>query len=150
MTIDFAELRRGSIWVLVVACAALLIGCGGQDEVATDRDAVPTVTPGSNDELPADIESAKVTITGGVFDVDELTLSQGQPTDLTVVNHDNDAYTLEIESLVAGTPIEAEATTEIGFTTPAAGKYTARLIALDGTIVDELSVVVLAPDGATT
>lgn len=147
-TTTYLTSRRSFVSCVAAIPAALLVGCGDEEETATDRDTIPEVTPGANDELPGDIESATVTITDGEFDVDEISVTQGAPTELNIVNQDSDAYTFEVEGLVTGQTIEANATTEVGFTTPDDGTFDGRLSDADGTTVDEFQILVVGPGGA--
>lgn len=138
------RLLQGSSIVLLLG---LLVACGNEEEVATDREVVPDVTPAASDELPQGIEAATLEISDGEFVADELVLQQGEPTVLRVINSDDTAYQLEIGDLVPATTIPASATTDVEFTTPKAGTYTGQLQAEDGTLVSEFAVIVQAPGG---
>jgi len=131
----------------VVLLSGLLVACGGEEEVATDREVVPDVTPAASDELPQGIEAATVEISDGELVADELLLQQGEPTVLRVINSDDTAYLLEIGDLVPATAIPASATTDVEFTTPKAGTYTGQLQGEDGTPVSEFTVTVQPPGG---
>lgn len=132
---------------LIVFLSGLLVACGDEEEVATDREVVPDVTPAASDELPQGIEAATLEISDGEFVADELLLQQGEPTVLRVINSDDTAYQLEIGDLVPATSIPAGATTEVEFTTPKAGTYTGQLQAEDGAPVSEFVVTVQPPGG---
>ena len=142
------KLQRCAVCILgVLLGMTLLVACGDDDDVATEREEIPAVTPGSNDEIPQGIEAATVSISDGAIGVDELMLQQGEPTELRIVNEDETAYTFEIQDLVASTSIPASTTTDVGFSTPSAGTFTGRLLDADGTVLDEFRVVVQAPGG---
>lgn len=130
----------------ILLLAGLLVACG-EEEVATDREVVPDVTPAASDELPQGIEAVTVEISDGEFVADELLLQQGEPTVLRVINSDDTAYQLEIGDLVPATAIPARATTDVEFSTPKAATYTGVLQGEDGTPVSEFTVIVRAPGG---
>ena len=133
-------LLRGVMLLVVVGS---LVACGNDEEVATDRVEVPDLSPMASDELPDDIESATLEIVDGEFAVEELILTQGEPTDLQVINLDDEAYLFRVEDLVADQEIPADSTTEIGFTTPDSDTYTGQLLDADGdSVLSEVTVTV--------
>lgn len=115
-----ARLRplRGIGLLPLLGGALALVGCGKTVETVSPRQAIPTVAPTAVAALPAGIKEATITVSGGTFDVDQVTLLRDQPTVLHVVNHDNRAYRFRIRGLVNATPIAAGTTTNVGFTTP--------------------------------
>lgn len=131
---------RGVLLLMVVGS---LVACGNDEEVATEREEVPDVSPMASDELPQDIEATSLEIVDGEFTVDELILHQGEPTELVVVNRDDESYLFLIEDLVFDQEIPADSTTEIGFTTPDSGTYTGQLLnAEDDSVVADVTVTV--------
>ena len=144
------RLRAGlRLVVLAPLLLGMLAGCGDEDEeVATDREGIPTVTPTAVAALPDAIEEATLTIAGGAFGVDELVLQEDEPTVLHVVNADDRAYRFRIvEDLVTATPIAADGTTAVKFTTPLANVYEGQLLAAEDDVVDTIRVVVQAAGG---
>ena len=145
------RLRAGlRLVVFVPLLLGILAGCADEEEeVATDREGIPTVTPTAVAALPDAVEEATLTIAGGAFGVDELVLHEGEPTVLHVVNADDRAYRFRIvEDLVTATPIAADGTTDVKFTTPLANVYEGQLLAAEGDdVVDTVRVVVQAAGG---
>lgn len=127
---------------LLLMLAASLVACGDDDEeVATDQDAVPAASAEGVNELPEGLEAATLEIADGAFDEDELTLQQGEPTVLQIVNGDDRPYEFLIEDLVAVQEIPAGGTTQIEFTTPNPGDYAGLLLdPEDESVVAEVTV----------
>ncbi|HEV2072778.1 MAG TPA: cupredoxin domain-containing protein [Thermomicrobiales bacterium] len=133
-------LLRASVLLML---AASLVACGDEDEVATDQDAVPAASAEGVDELPEGLEAAILEIEDGEFDEDELTLQQGEPTVLQIVNGDDRPYEFLIEDLVAVQSIPAGTTAQIEFTTPNPGDYAGLLLdPEDESVVSEVTVTV--------
>ncbi len=147
MTMRWKWLRITILFLLMVPLAA----CGSADEeVATDRTGVPDVSPRAADELPQDVETAELVIEDGDFTVDELIVHRGDPTELDVVNRDDQAYQFAIKDLVTAQDIPAGETSTIGFTTPNAGTYSGQLLDPDsGDVLAEVSVIVDAAGGSS-
>jgi hypothetical protein len=123
----------------------VLVGCLHQEdrEGATEREVVPETTPTALADLPQGIEAAELVVEDGDFAVEELNLLAGEPTDLRVANRDSRAYRLQIEDLVVATPIAANATSEVEFTTPNPGEFEGQLLAEEeDEVLDTLRVVV--------
>lgn len=120
-------------------------------------DAAPTAALGETDPAPLPTAAANVppesdvraiAIVDGRFGVAELSLQQGEPTVLHVVNGDDRAYRLRIRDLVTVTPIAPRAATTVEFTTPVVARYEGELLAADtDTVLDTVPVVVLGPGG---
>jgi hypothetical protein len=135
--------------LMLLILAASLVACGDEDEeVATDQDAVPAASAEGVDELPEGLEAATLEIADGEFDEDELTLQQGEPTVLQIVNGDDRPYEFLIEDLVAVQEIPAGATAQIEFTTPNPGEYAGLLLdPEDESVVAEVTVRVQEAGG---
>ena len=143
-------MRRLRMSVLAPLLLVLLAAGGdGDEEVATEREGVPTAPPTTLAALPDDIGEATVEIASGAFGVEELTLQENEPTLLHVVNNDDRAYRFRIvEDLVTATAIAPRATTDVGFTTPRANVYEGQLLPAAGEeVLDAVRVVVLGPGG---
>ena len=141
---------RPLLWLILLPLLVALAACGDSDEeLATEREGVPTVPPTTLAALPDDIGEATLAITGGAFGVEELLLQEDEPTLLHVVNNDDRAYRFRVvEDLVTLTPIAPRATTDVGFTTPKANVYEGQLLPAEGEeTLDTVRVVVLGPGG---
>lgn len=137
------------IMVLLMAIAPLA-ACGTDDEeVATDREEVPDLTPEAANELPEGVETLAIEIEGGAFSVEEIVLTQGEPTELVIANGDDEAYEFAIGDLVTPQEIPAGETVEIGFTTPDPDTYTGELLDSEGDVVSELRVEVTGAGGTS-
>lgn len=141
-------------WLRIVALLFVmvpLVACGDEEEeVATEREEVPDVTPEAADELPPGVETAQLVIEDGDFGVDELILQRGEPTELKVVNRDDEAYEFSIGDLVTPQEIPAGETVEIGFTTPDADTFTGELVDPDdGSVLSEITVDVQGAGGTS-
>lgn len=137
------------IMVLLMAIAPLA-ACGTDDEeVATDREEVPDLTPEAANELPEGVETLAIEIEGGAFSVEEIVLTQGEPTELVIANGDDEAYEFTIGDLVTPQEIPAGQTVEIGFTTPDPDTYTGELLDSEGDVVSELRVEVTGAGGTS-
>jgi hypothetical protein len=101
---------RGAAVVLV---AVLLTACGESNEPAEVTPPVP-LSPTSG-EIPEDTFQETATITDEGLEPDRFTGQVGTAFQL-VVQGDGTEHTLEIEELVAATPIAAEGETTIDFT----------------------------------
>lgn len=147
MTMRSTWLRIAILFLLMAPLAA----CGSDDEeVATDRETVPNLSPEAADELPQGVETAELVIEDGDFAVDELILHRGDPTELDVVNRDDQAYQFAIGDLVTAQDIPAGETVTIGFTTPDADTYVGQLLDPDsGDVLAEVSVIVDAAGGTS-
>lgn len=134
---------------IVVAIALgpfLVAGCGEDDEVAREREAVPSVTPTALAGLPGGVEVAELTIVDGEFDVGELILQEDEPTVLNIVNHDDRTYRFRIGDVLTPTEIAADTTTRLEFTTPNPNHSTGQLLAANtDDVLDEINVLILAP-----
>lgn len=134
--------------VLLLVVVGSLVACGDEEEVATEREEVPDPSPMAVNELPQGIEAASLEIVDGAFAVEELILRRGEPTDLLVINLDDESYLFRIENLVADQEIPADSTTEIGFTTPDPDTYTGQLLDADGdSVLSEVTVEVQEAGG---
>lgn len=144
-------IRWGLLRILALMLAiAPLTACGSdEDEVATDREGVPEISPEAADELPEGVERVSIEIDNGAFGVEEISLHEGEPTQLVIVNGDDDAYVFAIEDLVAEQDIPAGETVEIGFTTPDAGTYTGELRDTEENVVSDVSVEVTGAGGTS-
>lgn len=136
---------------LLLILPLVLVGCLHEEdsEGATEREGVPETTPTALSDLPQGIEAAEIVVEGGDFTVDDLNLLAGEPTELQVINRDSQAYRLQIENLVVATPIAANATSDVEFTTPNPGEFEGQLLAEEeDEVLDTLRVVVRSPGGA--
>lgn len=89
-------------------------------------------------------------IEDGDFTVDELVLHRGEPTQLDVINRDDQAYQFAIDNLVTAQDSPAGETVTIGFTTPDPKAYTGQLRdAESGEIVADVSVIVDTTGGGS-
>ncbi len=102
---------RGAAVVLV---ALILAGCGETIEPATEITPPVPLSPTSG-EIPEDTFQETATITDEGLEPDRFTGQVGTAFRL-VVQGDGTEHTLEIEELVAATPIAAEGETTIDFT----------------------------------
>lgn len=140
-------------WFRIVALLFVmvpLVACGEEEEVATDREEVPEVTPDAADELPGSIETLSIEIEDGEFTTDEIIVQRGEPTELEVVNRDDEAYEFSILDLVTPQEIPAGETVVIGFTTPDPDVFTGELTDPDdGTVLSEIRVDVRGAGGAS-
>lgn len=136
-------------YAVVLLLLPVLVACGAGEESATTDEGIPTATPAAIDELPADLEEAALEVSEGDVAVSELILTEGQPTILHVVNHDDEEYSLRIEDVLAdNVALPAGDTIEVSFTTPKAGRYDGALLAAtDDSVVAEFAVVVQEPGG---
>lgn len=146
--------RRGGVGYLgLLGLGGLLLFAGcGQTEVADERITVPDVSLQALDDLPDGIEGAVVTIEGGAFSVEKLILQEDEPTVLTVVNQDDQAYRFQIvETLLKATEIPANASTDIAFTTPNANVYEGQLLGPERSeVIATMVVTVQSPTGTTS
>jgi hypothetical protein len=135
---------------LIGGMLLLTAACSNNDDnaadVANDQDqpltGSPTALAGRNEET----QEVEVTIHNGSFGEDEIELQEQHASVINVVNHDDTAYMLEIEELVAGSPIAAGSTTRVELTSGTSGSYTATLMAQGSTdALDTMTVQVVAP-----
>jgi hypothetical protein len=141
--------------IIALLTGAMLItaACGfGDDdsdntgEVANERNQPYTGSPTALAERGEDTEEIKLAIEDGKFGEDEIELQEQHPSVIIVTNDDDTEYSLEIENLVANTAIPAGTTTNVGFTTPESGTYTATLTRTGSTdALDTMTVQVVSP-----
>jgi len=121
--------------------ALLLAACGQMpsaqlseaDRVATVEALGITVTVVAGN-APAAAGGAKVTIAGGQVAPANVSLSTKVATVLQILNSDDVAYTLSIDTLVAATEIAPKTTTVVGFTSPVSGRYNGYVKSADASV----------------
>ena len=128
--------RRISLMFAVIATAALLSGCtihGKGDKSSHEATVLPAVTSNAINKLPENLNVVSVDVTNGAFGVSEIMLQQQGASTVNIVNHDASAYQFEITpNLVTATPVKANATTSVSFTSPNSGSFTGQLLPSGG------------------
>jgi hypothetical protein len=137
--------------LIILLTASLMLGVRANNEdVATNFTPIaPNVPAQDLNQVPEGLEAAQLTVGGGTFQENVLFIGQNQPTVLTIVNRDDQAYQLQIvPDLVGSTAIAAATSTEIEFTDPDPGVYEAQLLEPNtGQAVAKLTVEVETPAG---
>jgi hypothetical protein len=81
--------------------------------------------------LPPAVETTGLVVENGDFAAEGLTLIEGVPTVLHLVNADERDYLFRIDDLVAAREVPANALSVVEFTTPSAGERQAQLLDLE-------------------
>jgi hypothetical protein len=139
-----------AIMALLGGILLMTAACSNDDDssakVAREQDEPFTGSPTALAERDENTEEIELEIHDGKFGEDEIELQEEQASVITVTNHDNTEYKLEIEDLVAGSPIAAGTTTMVELTTSASGTFTATLRPVGGSeSLDTMTVQVTSP-----
>lgn len=94
--------------------------------------------------LPPVVEVTGVVVEDAAFAARQLTLHEGVPTVMHVVNADDGDYRFRIEDLVATTDLPANQLTVIEFTTPSLGTFDAQLLNASGDVIDAIPIRVVS------
>lgn len=147
--------HRGGFLLSLLLIAVLAVACGGDgdDDVVPEDNAIvegapPTPTAGVPPAEEA--EEATITISGGAFSADSLTVQQSEPTVVHFDNQDDQAYRIRFGDVVAMEEIPAMTVSNIGFNAPNPVEIDGELLAADSdTVLDTIQFIVQAPSGAS-
>lgn len=141
--------RFAGIAIALVMVFGLASACADDEQSGADDDdlrpitSTATAVPG----LPEDIQETEIVIEDGEFQEDSLRAIAEQPVILTVINRDEETYTLVVDELITEREIPGASETEIEFNPPNTGEFNGRILGPDDDEIDSFFINVEGPGG---
>jgi hypothetical protein len=135
---SFIARRLAPVFALALA-AILLAGCDfppHRGKSAHEEQGPIQVTPNAVNKAPENLNEVTITVKDGKFVQDQIILQVQGASIVHIANQDSTAYRFQLlPDLVNPTPIGANGTTTVEFTTTSAGNFTGQLLPRQGTNV---------------
>lgn len=141
-------MRFASIGMAIVLMLGIAAACADDEETDDSDDLRPiTATETAVPGLPEDIQQAELVVEDGGLQEDTLRVVAEQPVILTVINRDEETYTLVVDELITETEIAGASETDVEFNAPNQGEFEGQIVGPDGEEVDSFFINVEGPGG---
>jgi hypothetical protein len=149
---SFRFLRTFRLIAVLSLIAVATAACErGNDEVSDDNPVVQNAPPSPTAGVapPERAEEAALTIEGGKFLDDRLTVQQDEPTVVHITNKDSQDYRVRFGDVVAEQEISSAGITDVSITAPSPVELEGELLGADSdNVLDTIQFIVQAPGGA--